>query len=148
MPLSVSGEQLCACAVVCAGCGACGACVTGAAACVVGAGACVVGAGAAAVVGGGGGALVAGVRDLVTTGEGTAGWLDADTCDDEAVPPTAVGLSPVVVVGGGLTLTARTMIATMPTTPEMTPRRRTDQSARNQSRTNPTGKQKISKSTT
>jgi hypothetical protein len=94
-----------------------------------------------------GGALVTGVRGFVTTGDGTGGWLGVGVCDGEAVPPTAVGLRAVVVVGGGFGLSAA-MITTMPTAAVMMPRRRTDQSGRNQSRTKPTGKQKISKSTT
>lgn len=107
-------------------------------------------AGAAAVVFGG--ALVTGVRDGVTTGDATAGegaaaLLAADAYADESVPPTAVGLSAVVVAGGGFGLTAA-MITTTPTTAVMMPRRRTGQSCRNQSRTTPTGKKKISRSTT
>jgi hypothetical protein len=99
-----------------------------------------------------GGALVAAVRDFVTTGDGaeddgTAGWLEADACDEEVVPPTAVGLRTVVVVGGGFGL-ATAMITTMATAAVMMLRRRTDQSGRDQSRTRPTGKQMMSSSTT
>ena len=94
-----------------------------------------------------GGALVTGVEDCVTTVDGTADWLEAGVCDDEAVAPAAVGLRTVVVVGGGFGLTAA-MITTMPTAAVIMPRRRTDQSGRNQSRARPTGKKKISKSTT
>jgi hypothetical protein len=79
-----------------------------------------------------------------TSGEGAAGWLEAGAYDDTAVPPTAVGFG---AVGGGFGLAAA-MITTMPTMAVIMLRRRTDQSGRNQSRTRPTGKNKISKSTT
>ena len=145
MPLSVSGVQLCcACVVVCTGCGACGACVVGAGAAEVWTGT----ATAAIVVGG---ALVTGGAFVTTgggaAGEGTAGRLEA-ACDGEAVPLTAVGLRAVVLGGGVFALTATMMITKIPTTTEIMLRRCTDQSGRNQSRATPTGKQKISKSTT
>lgn len=99
-----------------------------------------------------GGALVTGAGDFVTMGAGAAGWLAAGVCDGEAVPTAVVGLSAVVavgavgVVGGGFEL-ANAMIMTMPTTAVIAPRRRSDQSGRNQSRITPSGKKKISKST-
>jgi hypothetical protein len=100
-------------------------------------------AGAAVVFGG---ALVTGALDVVTAGGGAAGWLEAGAGGDEVVPPTAVGLRAVVVVAGEFTL-GSAMIMRMPTTAVTMVRRRTDQSWRNQSRTRPTGKRKISKST-
>lgn len=124
-------------------------CTGGGGAFVVRTGAAEVCIGAATVVFGG--ALVTGVvttgDDTTgdgTVGEGTAGWLEAGAYDDTAVPPTAVGFG---AVGGGFGLAAA-MITTMPTMAVTMPRRRTDQSGRNQSRTRPTGKKRISKSTT
>jgi hypothetical protein len=93
-----------------------------------------------------GGALVTAARGVVTTGEGAADLLGAGVCDGEAVAPT-VGPR-AVVVGGGAVEPINAKSATTPTTAVMMPRRRTDQSGRSQSRTRPTGKKKIRKSTT
>jgi hypothetical protein len=93
-----------------------------------------------------GGGVVTGAADVVVgTGAGAAGF--DGVCDGEAVPLTGVGLRAVVVLGGAV-LVAAAMITTTPTAAVTMLRSRTDQSRRNQSRTKPTGKKKIKKSTT